>query len=488
MLANRKLFQKLLILVSVPLFFELGFVGLLAYLEGQAHQKAEANAHSKEVIYEVNHFIRLLYDIASTVVLVEAFGGSEASTKPTIAEKQAEATLNHLKILTANSPEEQAAVDRLRILLGRLQKVVHDPEGQLHNLANTGAGRLQLFSMVSSTVVTGGEIIEAEGKKRSQLGPQIEQTRGLLIASLWIGLTLSVLLALMLTTLMQREIVQRLDTILGNIRRFEERAPLQSLVPGGDEIAVLDRFFHQMADRVAQAEERQKELQRLKQEFLAMVSHDLKTPISSVKMFLSMLADRDIFNLKSEDEIATSASTLENEMSRLLRMIADLLDLEKLEEASIPLELESHSTSDLVQKSIASVKGLSDDRDIEILFTPDGTRVRANSDQIVRVFINLLSNAIKFSPTCGTITVNIEQAKAFVKVSVTDQGRGIPPEMTEKIFDRFRQVDQTDATLKGGSGLGLAICKAIVQRHGGQIGVDSEPEKGSTFWLTLPSA
>ena len=115
------------------------------------------------------------------------------------------------------------------------------------------------------------------------------------------------------------------------------------------------------------------------------------------------------------------------------------------------------------------------------------TRVVGDLDRLVQVLVNLLSNAVKFSPPAGTVAVEVAERDGYAEVSVRDQGRGVPAHRREAIFERFEQVESSDARQKGGSGLGLAICKAIVEQHGGKIGVSSEPGHGSTFWFRIPS-
>jgi signal transduction histidine kinase len=132
------------------------------------------------------------------------------------------------------------------------------------------------------------------------------------------------------------------------------------------------------------------------------------------------------------------------------------------------------------------VRTLADEKHVQIVEPLTNAVICADEGRLVQVLVNLLGNALKFSPEGSIVTVALEDSEASLELSIVDHGPGIPAEYLEKVFDRFRQVDSTDATVRGGSGLGLAIAKAIVQAHGGEIGVKSTLGQGSTFWFRIP--
>jgi signal transduction histidine kinase len=141
----------------------------------------------------------------------------------------------------------------------------------------------------------------------------------------------------------------------------------------------------------------------------------------------------------------------------------------------------------LFEQSINSVEDLARKKSIEIKMDCPKLLIEADGSRLVQVLVNLLSNAIKFSPTKTTIEMSVKQDGKQVLFEVADQGRGIPQDQIETVFDRFTQVEAADGKNGQGSGLGLAICKAIVTQHNGEIGVRSRPNQGSTFWFTVPS-
>jgi signal transduction histidine kinase len=168
-------------------------------------------------------------------------------------------------------------------------------------------------------------------------------------------------------------------------------------------------------------------------------------------------------------------------------LINELLEIERIEAGSLNLDYAEVELEELMRRSVAAVSALAQRKQITIE-TPQvaDQYIDADEDRLLRVFINLLGNALKFSDKGKTITISFKELTESVEFSVADQGRGIPPDQMEKIFDRYHQVTADDARKLGGSGLGLAITKAIIEAHGGTIVAQSEVDKGSTFTLRIP--
>ncbi len=229
-----------------------------------------------------------------------------------------------------------------------------------------------------------------------------------------------------------------------------------------------------------------KQIDRLKADFVAMVSHDLRTPLNSVQGFLELLGAEAYGNL-SEDGY-DSLEITEASVKRLIALINDLLDLEKMESGMLELRVAKTDLKTILSSSVGSVISFAKQADVEVKISNDAQlMLEADNDRLVQVVVNLLSNAIKFSPKGSQVLIDIEKLPDSVRVNIRDQGRGVPESMRESIFERFKQVELNDERKKGGTGLGLAICKAIVERHGGKIGVEpGAGQVGSVFWFTLP--
>jgi PAS domain S-box-containing protein len=229
---------------------------------------------------------------------------------------------------------------------------------------------------------------------------------------------------------------------------------------------------------------REYEIEKLKQSFIAMVSHELRSPLMSVNVCLEMLERGFLGELTSEG--SKTVSTAGRSVQRLISLVNEILDAERLESGSISILPENLNLKDVFSLSVSSISAIADNKGIKIDADEPDIELEADSDRLVQVLVNFLSNAIKFSPEGATVQLKAKCAGGQVEVSVIDQGRGIPAEHLELIFERFHQVEHDDAKLKGGTGLGLAIARAIVDGHHGKIGVESKIGEGSRFWFTLP--
>jgi PAS domain S-box-containing protein len=212
-----------------------------------------------------------------------------------------------------------------------------------------------------------------------------------------------------------------------------------------------------------------REVERMKQEFVQMISHDLKTPLSSIQMSLDMIGRGN----------------------QLIALINDLLDIEKMQAGKLQLELESASSAVLIEEAVETVRGFAEKHNVSLAKEAQDIPVFVDKKRMIQLLVNLMSNAVKFSPDGGVVTIGSNMKEGTldrVEVYVEDHGRGIPRDQLERIFDRFAQVETTDATEKGGTGLGLAICKAIVEAHEGSIDATSEVGKGTRFTITLECA
>lgn len=229
-----------------------------------------------------------------------------------------------------------------------------------------------------------------------------------------------------------------------------------------------------------------KEIERLKNEFVSIVSHELRTPLTSIRGSLGLMEGGAVGELppKARDLVRIARQNAD----RLIRLINDILDLEKIESGKIQLQIQQLDPNEVVESTVAELRGMA------VLYKVSmETRVECadaiagDRDRVIQILTNLLSNAIKFSPEGGMVTVMLTTgAPGFLRCAVTDRGQGIPAEARERLFNRFEQLEPANTRKRGGTGLGLAISRSLVEQQGGRIGVDSEAGKGSTFWFELP--
>ncbi len=225
------------------------------------------------------------------------------------------------------------------------------------------------------------------------------------------------------------------------------------------------------------------QLEQLRNDFVSIVSHDLRTPLTSIGACLHVLP----FNRfgQMNDEGRRMVGVAQKEIDRLMRLIKSLLDVARMEAGNISLDIMDFPISSLITRSIAAVSSFAEGKGITIDYLSSDFQVVADEERLIQVLVNLLSNAIKFSNAGSAIKVTVFESEEHFEIRVTDTGRGIPRDMHEAIFERFKQVARADATEKGGTGLGLPICRMLLASHGGTIGVESTEGVGSTFWFRL---
>lgn len=226
-----------------------------------------------------------------------------------------------------------------------------------------------------------------------------------------------------------------------------------------------------------------KQLERMKQEFVAIVSHDLRSPLTSINMRLGTLAGGMHGDLPAP--ALKIISSIEGSVHRLIGLINDLLDVEKLESGAWDMHYQERSILHSMEVAADSLVALADKKNVEIVLPETGFDVSADHERLTQVISNIVSNAIKFSPENGKVVLSSEVSEGCLVVRVSDNGPGILEEERALVFDRFRQ-SKRDRDKKSGSGLGLAICAAIIKEHGGTIGVESNNGNGSTFWFRIP--
>lgn len=227
------------------------------------------------------------------------------------------------------------------------------------------------------------------------------------------------------------------------------------------------------------------EIDRMKQEFVAMVTHDLRTPLTSIRVVHDMLL-RHAFGDLSEKATA-NLQIAERSVARLLTLVNDLLDFQKLSAGKMEMHFAKTYISDVMGRSVEAVQGFADKHSISIQIPQSTLEMMADEERLIQVLVNLLSNAIKFSPQGKTVRIDLIEEGNWIEIRVADEGRGIPSDRLSDVFEKYKQLEPGDGLEKKGTGLGLPICKAIVDAHGGQIGIVSQPKVGTTVWLRLPT-
>jgi signal transduction histidine kinase len=267
----------------------------------------------------------------------------------------------------------------------------------------------------------------------------------------------------------------------------DEALAAQSLQEGAQDYLIKGQIETRGLLRALRYATERKRLERLKDEFVSTVSHELRTPLTSITGSLGLLVVK-VAGILPESAARLLAIAHSNSQ-RLVRLVNDILDIEKLESGHFVFDLKRVVVLLLVEEAAEAIRDFAESHGISIRIevASAGAEVRADADRLAQVVTNLLSNAVKFSAPDSEVVVAIAEEFEFVRISVRDHGPGIAPDFRSRVFERFAQADATNARRKGGTGLGLSIVKQIVDRLGGRVSFADAPGGGAIFHVELPS-
>jgi signal transduction histidine kinase len=264
---------------------------------------------------------------------------------------------------------------------------------------------------------------------------------------------------------------------------LETRLP----VTGRDEIAQLAGTFNQMADKLEEADRQRKQVEQLRRDLIAWVSHDLQTPLASIRAVIEALADGVVEDPETTQRYLRSAK---RDTESLSVLIDDLFQMAQLDAGGLQLDLADNSLADLISDTLESFSEAAQSKGVDLggSVSPEVDPVWMDAQRIGRVLNNLVSNALRFTPANGKVFVRAGLSGSDILVEVSDTGEGIESKDLPLIFERFYRGEKSRSRVTGGAGLGLAIARGIVRAHSGTIRVESEPAKGTKFTFTLPKS
>jgi len=589
--------HKGLLLVSIPLIFEIGLFSYLLHLQNQVEQQSRRLNHVRQINDELNRLVR---DI---VILARL---SPASTKTGLRMnelnkliREMHEGMGRLSTLYSDDAKSQAIIRNTDMRISQGQQDLHEGR-EIIAKASANAGSDEFWMIVKKVgrkfdadlvaVYECGLLDLAEESSRNASMDASLETREKILFALKCALGLSVLFAAIGATLLSRHLVRRVAGVRENAALFAAGQPLLPPLTGNDEIAELDRTFHMTVDMIAQSlrkekailnntkevicsfnehykiqsmnsasqellhseadallgqnflnlfsdEEKQRieqelvktrespqshefqslasrpnnspvevnvvvtfspqdklyycsihdltaklELERVRREVTAMITHDLKSPLQTVRSYFEMLS------LGKFGEINEKGSKLlkltDEQITRMSDLIQSVLQLEQLRSGLATLESATVDLDKLVKESIDAVQLLADNKEINFELHLSEASAWGESKWIKQIFVNILVNAINYSPAKTTVRVTSQRLDKVSEVRISDSGPGLNEQEKTMIFERFKRLGRKDGP--AGSGLGLTICKELMALHQGYIEVESEPGQGSTFVLGFP--
>jgi signal transduction histidine kinase len=293
-------------------------------------------------------------------------------------------------------------------------------------------------------------------------------------------------MAMVLGYFLSSTITERIHLLKGAAENLAD-GDLQTRVPvnGRDEVAALSKSFNQMAEQLQAADQKQRELDTMRRDLIAWVSHDLQTPLTSMRAILEALADGVV---DDPNMVKRYLNTAQRDVKNLSALIDDLFQMAQLDAGGFPLHRAESSLGDLISDTLESFTELAKQQNITIEgnVDPDVDPVMMDTQAIGRVLNNLIGNALRHTPAQGRVSVWVRRSAHGVEVTVSDTGEGIRAEDIPHIFERFYRGEKSRNRGTGGAGLGLAIARSIVRAHGGDIRVESQIGNGTQFTFVVP--
>ncbi len=474
-------------LVAIPLIVELTFIAFLSVMISDLESALVKEARAKAVISLLVTIEQQMVKVDSSLVLQSLQIDHTYKNEYINQVGEVEKNCRKLKQLVENDKEVIPLVNESAIYIGKLVSLIPqlneamEPDGD-YNFVEFLHDKDFWMEVLHATREYSrciDALLEHYGKTVQEVQPRSIHDREAIKMTTAIAAAINIGLALVLAIHFSGTTVKRLSTLMENIKRFSTGEKLLEPLANGDEISALDHSFREMADARRRAE-------TVRREMVAMVSHDLRTPLSGATGFVTLLIEGVYGEIPERPK--SILKKMESEMHRLIRLANDLLDIEKIESNSLELMVSEANLDDVVPAAINAVKGIAEVKEVNLEQEFDSEAdCRLDVDRVIQVLVNLLSNSIKFSEQGQTVILRVVSSAASTRFEVEDAGPGIPSESQNLVFERFKQLEQSSDTRHSGSGLGLHICKSIVAAHGGTIGVRSELGKGACFWFDLPN-
>lgn len=473
------LLHKGLILVSIPLCFEIGVFSLLINLQNQADTEAQKVSHNKEINDDVNNILRQAMFLGSSKTKTFNNVGFNDHANQILVNFQ------DLESLTSDNPALSQSLARCKTSMLRAQGKLQFMQNAIRTGMNPKSSqiteaRLGLYNDFQQAINDGlldlatQSSHEADDTHSRELRESIKL---LLQGALFISLLMGVLGA----TLFSKQLVGRLEKLKINAANLANGAPLLPPDKGDDEVAELDESFHAAATAIAEAT-------RMRQEATAMITHDLKTPLQSIRSFLEMLSHGMLADLSAEGRVMMKQS--DDETAKMVGLIDSVLQLEKMRSGSIKLKFSKVNVAELLVDSMDSVKPLARERAVILKCEYAGLEnetIEADASWMEQVLVNVLLNSIKLSPEHQSVLIVLQSRADEVSISISDKGVGIPRSEHKLVFEKFHQLSN-ESSIGAGSGLGLAISKQLVELHHGEIKLTEADGRGNKFVITLPKS
>jgi signal transduction histidine kinase len=471
------------LMVAVPLIFMLAFAYILTGEINQAELSRAQLSRDRELL-SLGTRIGYLYQRAFASVY---FISLLAVDNPVVLKKAARRYRQAEEAMLACARELKTEVRASSAL--RLEDAValNDCTKTIAKLMHQAVYEVPKEQRFGFLTVNGPTFLGLSGKLDAVIGPLRKSDSASpaimsgmynkMLFTIQSGLVAGVIMALALAGYFSADVSRRLKLLAENVRRFGAGLELAPSRRGADEISELDQSFRRAVNQLHEAEQ-------TKQRFFAAVTCDMEAPIEKVRKTVASLLQGEQGELSAA---ATSRlTTVQNNLMRITLLVQDLEGIEQLETGKLPLEKSLFKAQALLMRTGQMLESAAHSRRISIAIEAADLELIADEKRLSQILLNFLSNALKYSPDGATITLRCRGQGDKARFEVCDTGSGIAAEAQKQLFQKFQQVSLSDTRRGKGTGLGLSVSKLIAESHGGELGVESEPGKGSTFWFTVP--
>jgi signal transduction histidine kinase len=474
--------QKGLGLILVPLLLQGLFFFEFYSLNGKTEELARTEARQSQLVEELNKLTELF---TWGTIIQETFESNRiGAIDPDDYRRQVDEGLARLKELSPSGNFSQLLTHVIDMsskqydLLKEFRQT-EPGESSLASFAKYRRLKLTLRPYMHQAKLIDQMIID-ERARLNRAQREASEHRDLIKIAIVAGGALDIIITLLLLVFLLKNITDRLAVLVRNARLLPKAEPLPGHVSGSDELAYLDQILHQTSGELQKAAEYRKEV-------METMSHDLRSPVQSALITAELLERSQLAREANEESAKTARQidSLKRNLSRVVGLVEDHLTIDKLESGTAGLEVTSFNLRAAVDEAIDSVLAQANLKSVELINKVEPILVEADRGRIIQVIANYLGNAIKYSPRSAPVSVSSQNLGHSVKVMVTDDGPGMNDDAQSLVYQRFQQ-NVADGKSRQGFGLGLAICKLLIAHHGGTVGVNSAPGKGSTFWFILP--
>lgn len=460
----------------MPLLFQMVFVAVLLKELDRANAETLEEVRARAVIAAVDRMLAHSYD-ASASLYMYAFTRNQDTA--IIFEESIKGIQSDLQFLKKESKQDKTVYEYL------LPKMMEGIDTLRHHkkmldLEQVGDNpyRLTGFYAVRKMINEARRLARTESQAYARPEERLQRRTDSFRRVILLGVIGNLIIAFGIASFFGRSIERRLKRILTNVDLFAKKQNLLPPMVVTDEIGVVDTAFHEMAGNLRRAE-------RVKQDFVAMVGHDIRTPATTIKLTLDTLdEDSALLDTGLKELVADAAG----ESRRLMTLTNNLLDLTQIELGRFQVDARPMQLANAINQATRSLALYAQSKKITIKNEACDFSVNADHERLLQVLINLMSNAVKYSPKNSDLVISTKKVDQYVEVEVADNGAGIPSEKRDKVFEAHERLTGDEEGEQHGMGLGLAICKSIVQAHGGTIGVRESSSGGSAFWFRIPSA